>query len=462
MIKFAKAPVDGGRGVSAVVFMALAAMLCASAPAASCTWTNNVVNTPATAYNWSDSGNWKDGMVPNAYDKAVLPSTALYINLPDGVVASNVSIGATYLMGSKLRIEGNVSGIRPGLSAANGCLFADLELGKLNGLDPWISSTGNGINIAGRTIAVDAHYIPAGGTISQRLDYFANSSNPVRTDDIQIAADKMFFPGSASCMVFAPKGSAECTGTWSQTAGSPFISLVGASHTLAVGTIVTGDGIPDYWEVAHGMDPHNADQNGNGVPDGQDDFDGDGLNNWYEFLADTDPFDRTTDGVSVDANVDSDNDGLTNGQEQQYGTHPLFADTDDDGWLDGYEVNFGSNPLDAADPFRPHAVRFQGEVNRLVSKPLARYTVNGSFTLSAMVRPTAFLGNDAMIVSHANPDDSLNYFIRMDQDGIVTAGFDSSDGSGEATISAEAQQTMAANEILRVIKGDAQAQPAAA
>lgn len=245
MIKFAKAPVDGGRGVSAVVFMALAAMLCASAPAATRTWTNNVVNTPATAYNWSDSGNWKDGMVPNAYDKAVLPSTALYINLPDGVVASNVTIGATYLMGSKLRIEGNASGIRPGLSAANGCLFADLELGKLNGLDPWISSTGNGINIAGRTIAVDAHYIPAGGMISQRLDYFANSSNPVRTDDIQIAADKMFFPGSASCMVFAPKGSAECTGTWSQTAGSPFISLVGASHTLAVGTIVTGDGIPD-------------------------------------------------------------------------------------------------------------------------------------------------------------------------------------------------------------------------
>ena len=88
------------------------AMLCASAPAASCTWTNTVVNTPATAYNWSDSGNWKDGMVPNAYDKAVLPSTAVYINLPDGVVASNVSIGATYLMGSKLRIEGNVSGLR--------------------------------------------------------------------------------------------------------------------------------------------------------------------------------------------------------------------------------------------------------------------------------------------------------------------------------------------------------------
>ena len=35
-------------------------------------------------------------------------------------------------------------------------------------------------------------------------------------------------------------------------------------------------------------------------------------------------------------------------------------------------------------------------------------------------------------------------------------------GDGEATISAEAQQTMAANEILRVIKGDAPAQPAAA
>jgi hypothetical protein len=106
MIKFAKAPVDGGRGVSAVVFMALAAMLCASAPAASCTWTNNVVNTPATAYNWSDSGNWKDGMVPNAYDKAVLPSTALYINLPDGVVDLTA--------GGEVVFTGHVDSLRPG------------------------------------------------------------------------------------------------------------------------------------------------------------------------------------------------------------------------------------------------------------------------------------------------------------------------------------------------------------
>jgi hypothetical protein len=45
------------------------------------------------------------------------------------------------------------------------------------------------------------------------------------------------------------------------------------------------------------------------------------------------------------AKEDSDNDGLTNEEEERYGTDPLNPDTDGDGYLDGEEVRAGYNPL---------------------------------------------------------------------------------------------------------------------
>ena len=43
-----------------------------------------------------------------------------------------------------------------------------------------------------------------------------------------------------------------------------------------------GDGIPDDYELAHGLDPHNP-------ADGSADSDGDGMTNYQEYLAGTDP-----------------------------------------------------------------------------------------------------------------------------------------------------------------------------
>jgi len=45
-----------------------------------------------------------------------------------------------------------------------------------------------------------------------------------------------------------------------------------------------------------------------------------------------------------DPNADPDHDGLTNLQEQQYGTDPNNPDTDGDGYKDGDEVKAGYNP----------------------------------------------------------------------------------------------------------------------
>lgn len=84
-----------------------------------------------------------------------------------------------------------------------------------------------------------------------------------------------------------------------------------------------GDGMPDYWETAHGLDPSNA-------SDANLDSDSDGLSNLNEFLNGTRPED-----------ADSDHDGATDGVEIQMGSNPLLTDTDSDGMPDGWEIEFG-------------------------------------------------------------------------------------------------------------------------
>ena len=66
--------------------------------------------------------------------------------------------------------------------------------------------------------------------------------------------------------------------------------------------------------------------------------------------------DGISDGDEVDAGTnpiddDSDGDGLTDGDEDTLGTDPDDADTDDDGFGDGEEVNqLDTDPLDPNDP----------------------------------------------------------------------------------------------------------------
>ncbi|RLI19320.1 hypothetical protein DRO49_00750, partial [Candidatus Bathyarchaeota archaeon] len=116
-----------------------------------------------------------------------------------------------------------------------------------------------------------------------------------------------------------------------------------------------GDGIPDQWEIDHGLNP-------NDPSDAQEDPDNDGLTNLDEYLHDTDPWNPDTDSDGMpdgwevqysldpkdpsDAQEDPDNDGLTNLEEYQYGTNPRLADTDGDGYTDGEEVENGTDPTD--------------------------------------------------------------------------------------------------------------------
>ena len=96
-----------------------------------------------------------------------------------------------------------------------------------------------------------------------------------------------------------------------------------------------GDMLNDYYEVfLTGTDPVLPDTDNNGVADGDEDFDTDGLTNYQEYVQGTSPW-----------NSDSDSDDLTDGDEVNiYSTNPLEPDTDFDGLSDSDEIALGTNP----------------------------------------------------------------------------------------------------------------------
>jgi len=62
---------------------------------------------------------------------------------------------------------------------------------------------------------------------------------------------------------------------------------------------------------------------------------------FYDDTGDTDMYEPSDD--------DLDGDGLTNEEEEEYGTSPYKADSDQDGYDDGVEVDAGTNPADPSD-----------------------------------------------------------------------------------------------------------------
>lgn len=153
----------------------------------------------------------------------------------------------------------------------------------------------------------------------------------------------------------------------------------GNTATWTKTRMVDTDLLPDYYELnVTGTDPLDGDSDssltpeneaGNGITDDMETFgsdnlptlinmrigtdplkedtDADGLTDEFELLKLgllTDPLSGTTDGIQ-DTEADLDQDGLTNLEEQTYGTDPLVPDTDGDGLTDKEEITAGSDPL---------------------------------------------------------------------------------------------------------------------
>ena len=66
-----------------------------------------------------------------------------------------------------------------------------------------------------------------------------------------------------------------------------------------------GDGLPDDWEIAYGLNP--------AVNDANLDSDGDGVPNWLEYQRGTDPFNRDTDGDGIADGAEKKNPGYSGG-----------------------------------------------------------------------------------------------------------------------------------------------------
>jgi hypothetical protein len=116
------------------------------------------------------------------------------------------------------------------------------------------------------------------------------------------------------------------------------------------------DGLTNRQEYLAGTRPRRADSDRDGIRDGSEDPDRDGLPNAFEFRAKTHPRHADTDHDGIrDGSEDPDRDGLSNRREYVLGTHPRRADTDGDGWSDRAEVAAGSDPRSAASTPAPPA-----------------------------------------------------------------------------------------------------------
>lgn len=124
-----------------------------------------------------------------------------------------------------------------------------------------------------------------------------------------------------------------------------------------------GDGLTNAQEAVLGTDPANPDSDGDGIPAGQEDSDGDLLSDGLELLFGAvpgggppplglDPFSPDGDGDGVldldELTRDSDRDGLGNGLEAALGLDPTNADSDGDGTEDGEEDRRDVNTPDRA------------------------------------------------------------------------------------------------------------------
>lgn len=97
-----------------------------------------------------------------------------------------------------------------------------------------------------------------------------------------------------------------------------------------------GDGLPDEIEKYIGIDPLKKDTDDDGLTD---------FDELFKTFTDPTMYDTDSNGIS-DGQEDPDNDGLNNIREMEYGTDPFDEDTDKDGLTDGDEVNvYHSDPL---------------------------------------------------------------------------------------------------------------------
>lgn len=248
----------------------------------------------------------------------------------------------------------SVEPIADAISDVGIILLGEVELDQIVAIDP-----PNGAFIESLSSATVAFRVPMSQASFSETGFFLISAG---ADGLLDTADDSLVPSSFSynpSTLFATLTPDTPIGPnlYRLSVGPPVAELDGTPLPLAANSTFRlfsnsdsdGDGLPDAFEVQLGYDPGVADTDGNGILDGDEDFDGDLVSNSAEILIlGTNPSveDTNEDGI-LDGDDDMDMDSVLDRDEILAGADPFSVDGDNDGFWDQAEIELGTDPANS-------------------------------------------------------------------------------------------------------------------
>ena len=199
---------------------------------------NDGGHTPDAALDWNDPNNWVEGQIASGSDsKATLPSANYqpYILAPDGLTLKDIGDTA-HPNHPSTRARVICDGMMTLAGAWGVTLYGAVTY-------TGAGSALSGVSFCGPVTAADGVTLGGQESMGFRRDLFADSPSEEIVDPF--SQPNLYIYQNQTFTFCAPRGSEAVTGTWTMTEGSKFLTLAGEAHTVAVGTTVSGEGIPE-------------------------------------------------------------------------------------------------------------------------------------------------------------------------------------------------------------------------